>query len=115
MQDLDRLFALFDRLHQPATWQAVFGPPSTEGERTIVPVSSLRYAFGLRVSEPPVSGDEQPAGGYSASEPIALVEVTPHSLTVRPVIRWNQVIAASLLTVAWIAYLWAWTAGRRRR
>lgn len=112
MEAVNRLFDLFTEVKQEATWKRVFGDPQTYGDTTLIPIASVSYGVGLGIGqqEPTEEAEgSQGAGGGSGvmSRPIAIIEVTPTKTVVRPVIDYTRVIIAGLLTLAWIAFLWA--------
>ena len=74
------LKALGDRLGGSATVKNVYGEPITSGNRTILPVAQISYAFGGGGGGPeeakaiPSGGG---GGGYVAAKPCGALEITP--------------------------------------
>ncbi|HEV2445105.1 MAG TPA: spore germination protein GerW family protein [Candidatus Sulfopaludibacter sp.] len=73
---------LTDRLATSASVRAVYGEPVVSGERTVVPVAKVCYAFGAgggrgrHEGEGPVGGGGG-GGGSVAAWPAGALEVTP--------------------------------------
>ena len=84
---LNRLFDAVEQARDTAHWQAAFGEPLVEEDRTIIPVAQVSYGFGLGFgSGGGPSGDEgEPSGqsegggggGGASTKPLGAVVVTP--------------------------------------
>ena len=70
---------------------AVFGEPSTVGDRTVIPVAGVRHVYGFR-------------GGWSSASPVAVVEIGPEGVKVRPVVNNTLIPLAGMLLAAWNVY-----------
>lgn len=61
---IDELFTRLDELQKSANVNAVFGQPVQVGEKTVIPIASVAYGFGLGFGEQeeealrPTSGEE---------------------------------------------------------
>jgi hypothetical protein len=73
---------------------AVFGEARTVGDRTIIPVASVRRVYSLR-------------GGWSSAAPVAIIEIGPEGVRVRQVINEAIIPLAGMLLGAWNIY-WAY-------
>lgn len=74
------LKSLGDRLGGSAMVRNVYGEPITAGDRTLVPVARISYAFGGGGGGP--EGDRAipsggGGGGYVSAKPCGALEVTP--------------------------------------
>jgi uncharacterized spore protein YtfJ len=74
------LKSLGDRLGGSATVKNVYGEPITSGDRTVVPVARISYAFGGGGGGP--EGDRAipsggGGGGYVSAKPCGALEITP--------------------------------------
>ena len=70
---------------------AVFGEPRTVGDKTIIPVASVRRAYGIR-------------RGWSSASPVAVIEVDSQGVRVKPVINEAIIPLAGMLLAAWNIY-----------
>jgi uncharacterized spore protein YtfJ len=123
MDNITQLFQLFDRMFNQLSWKAAFGEPQQLGEKTIIPVAAVTYGFGMGGGSGPTLPDEaeetaapaaEPAeaaeapaeasGGGGATTPVALIEVTPQKIVVRPIIHWEKVILAFLFMICWTTF-----------
>jgi uncharacterized spore protein YtfJ len=93
----ERLLAqVAERINGRATVEAAFGPPCTVGDRTVIPVARVFYAFGGGGGNGtgPTAAAESRAGSGSGGGggagvrvvPVAVVEVTPDRTRVRPIV-----------------------------
>ncbi|MCD4828065.1 MAG: hypothetical protein K8R90_01370 [Candidatus Cloacimonetes bacterium] len=82
---------------------AVFGEPIEKYGKTIIPVVSYGFGFGLggafaggdnETEEPPQSGG---AGGGGGAEPLGVFEITETTTRFIPVIRLRQVLVAATI------------------
>ncbi len=93
---------------------AVFGKPQQIGDRTVIPVASVSYGFGMGYStgdeEAPVedeackeeSGEGGGAGGGSMARPVAFIEIDAEGTHVEPIVDEQMVAMAGILLTAWI-------------
>jgi hypothetical protein len=70
---------------------AVFGEPRTVGDKTIIPVASVRHAYGI-------------GGGWSSASPVAVIEIDSQGVRVKPVINEAIIPLAGMLLAAWNVY-----------
>jgi uncharacterized spore protein YtfJ len=95
----ERLLAqVAERINGRATVEAAFGPPCTVGDRTVIPVARIFYAFGggggsgtgpAGAAESPLGSGSGSGGGGGAGVrvvPVAVIEVTPERTRVRPIV-----------------------------
>lgn len=118
--ELNRLFDLMEEVQEKATVEAVFGPPTRVGEKTIIPIGRVAYGFGLgfgqgtTVATPPTETLESTendvaseggggAGGLSV-QPLAVLEVTPEATTLKPVVDESKIAKMGILVGAWSAF-----------
>jgi uncharacterized spore protein YtfJ len=121
--DLERMLEAVTHLPAPADVQAVFGAPTTSGNRTVIPVAAVAYDFELAAERPtgaPAQGggnvfsDDQ-GSGHVRSRPVAVVEVTSEGTTVRPVVDYARVLPRLLLLAGWATACLAFAIARSRR
>jgi len=130
---------LMDKLALTARPEAVFGPPATHGDYTVITssevMSGLGFGFGggSGPAGTPADEEEQPqeqttpsdkiasgtgggGGGYSAARPVAVIVVSPQGVEVKPVFDLTKVALAWITAVASIFYTLGQIrrAGRRR-
>ena len=60
-----------------ATVRSVYGEPVTAGERTILPVANVRFAFGGGGGDSSRRGGGGGGGGRVVARPAGFVEITP--------------------------------------
>jgi len=105
---VDELFARLDELQKQADVSAVFGQPIATGDKMLIPLASVTYAFGLGFSEKQdaASADNGGAGGGASVmvRPLGLAEITPERTHVEPVVDEQTVALAGLLTGAWAIF-----------
>jgi uncharacterized spore protein YtfJ len=78
-----------ERLSATATVKQVYGAPVTAGDRTVIPVASVRYAFGAgggkrNAAEEQTGGG---AGGKASAKPCGALEITPQGTRFVPFIQ----------------------------
>lgn len=84
---LNRLFDTVEQAREKAHWQASFGEPLLEGDRTVIPVAQVTYGFGLgyeigggslgEEGEPSGEGEGGGGGGGVSTKPLGAIVVTP--------------------------------------
>lgn len=84
---LNRFFDMAEKTREAAHWQAAFGEPYVEGDRTIIPVAQVGYGFGLssgsgsgpsgEEGEPAGEGEVSGGGGGVSAKPLGAIVVTP--------------------------------------
>ena len=105
---IDELFTRLDELQKSANVNAVFGQPVQVGEKTIIPIASVTYAFGLGFGEQEEQANEANVGGGGGAgamaKPLGLAEITPESTHVETVVDEQRVIRAGMLLGAWSVF-----------
>ena len=120
---IDELFTRLDELQKSANVNAVFGQPVQTGEKTVIPIATVRYGFGLGFGEQEESPSEVNSGGGGAAgaiaKPLGLAEITPESTRVEGIVDEQIVLRGGMLLGAWSIF---WVAkalirifGRSRR
>ena len=113
--DLDQMLEAVVRLPSPADASAVFGVPTTSGDRTIIPAAAIAYDFDLAAerhrSGAEVGGEaanrpDQGRGGIR-SRPVAVIELTREATIVRPIVDMSRLLPRVLVLAGWAA---AWLA-----
>jgi len=107
------LEAIGERVKPQVGVDAVFGPPRTVGDRTIIPVARVAYGFGMGAGagKPAKDGSQDAeqagAGGGAAAmaTPVAVVEVTPDGVRVIPVVDVMRLITRVLLFVGIVSVM----------
>ena len=95
---------------------AVFGQPVTGEGRTVIPVASVMYGFGLGFGQGPTPLAEEieeakadsaiggGSGGAGASTPRAVVEITEDGVRVIPIVDESRIAMAGIFTGAWAIF-----------
>jgi uncharacterized spore protein YtfJ len=113
---LDELQRRFAEMQSRAGVQAVFGEPVQLDGRTVIPVASVQYGFGLGGGMgAPGAGEKAPGGGGGGGvrvEPIALIEAVNGQIRVTPIINVARLAALAAFVAAW-AIFWGTRAARR--
>jgi uncharacterized spore protein YtfJ len=122
--EVQRLLDIVAELREQANVNAVFGEPMTAEGRTIIPVASVGYGFGMgggygssgstTESEGEEEGKEAPgeageetggiaggAGGGVQARPFAIIEVTPEGTRVEPIVDEQKLALAGSLLAGW--------------
>lgn len=113
---LEDLMKRFAEMQSKANVKTVVGEPIHVDGRTIIPLASVSYGFGMGGGQGPKAeeGKEAPVGGGGGGgariEPVAFLEITDGALKIQPVVNVNRVAVMALLLGAW-AIFWM----RRRR
>lgn len=113
---LDDLMKRFADMQSKATVKTVVGEPMHVNGRTIIPLASVSYGFGMGGGQSPKTeeGKEPSAGGGGGGgariEPVAFLEITDGALKIQPVVNVNRIAVAALLAAAWAAF---WFSRRR--
>ena len=100
------LDALAD-LRKKADVNAVFGKPVIADGRTVIPVAEVAYDFEMGIEEEAVEGSTEGEGGGSGGmsvRPVAVVEVTPESTVVKPVVDEQKLALAGALLIGWAVF-----------
>jgi uncharacterized spore protein YtfJ len=115
------LAAAFERLDAVARAETAVGTPRDVGERTVIPLAEVFYGggFGLGGGSGAGAGDASGAGmggggGFGGRvRPVAVVEVGPDGVRVRPVFD-ASAIGLALVTVGLATIIRLWRRPARR-
>ena len=112
--ELDKLFETLEELKEKASVKAAFGEPETVGEKTIIPIARVGYGFGMGFGEGKApeeeEGKEAPTGrgggggGGVSAQPLAVLEVTPETTKLIPVLDWTRIALAAACLAGWNAF-----------
>ncbi len=86
----------------------VYAEPVRAGDRVVIPAASVEFSGGFGFGGDNVSNGGGGGGGHQAGRPVAIIEVGPDGVRVKPVIDFTRVgltVIAAALTV--------WRATRR--
>jgi uncharacterized spore protein YtfJ len=90
-----------DRMESGATVKNVYGEPVSRGDRTIIPVARVSYAFGggggTRGSEGKPEGGG--GGGHMSAAPAGVVEITPAGTRFIPFTDLTKLAAIAALSL----------------
>ena len=111
----------FARLDAAARAESAVGTPRSIGERTVIPLAEVYYGggFGLGGGSAPQSGAKPGSGmggggGFGGRvRPVAVVDVGPEGVRVRPVFD-ASAIGLALVTVGLATLLRFWRRPERR-
>ena len=105
--NLDRFFEALADTHQQASVNGVFGAPIESNGKTVIPIASATYGFGLGGG---MAGDEEDSnvgggggGGYRV-KPIAMAVIDDKGVTIKPIVNDGQIALAGMLTGAWTIF-----------
>ena len=104
---VEELLAQVASLRENAHVRTVFGEPIRHGDRIVIPVARVQGGFGLgfgRGKAPAEGGAGGGGGGMFRARPVAVVEITPNEVRVRPVIDTTRIVLAAMLLAAWVAF-----------
>jgi uncharacterized spore protein YtfJ len=118
MNQVQRLLDSVAELQEKANVNAVFGEPVTIEGRTVIPVAKMAYGFSIGIGYAPLmegeaGGEKETAdemaegasgvggGGGIQARPFAVVEVTPESTRVEPIVDEQKLALAGSLLVGW--------------
>jgi uncharacterized spore protein YtfJ len=116
--ELNRFFDLMEGVRQKAAVEAVFGPPTQVEGKTIIPIGKVAYGYGLGFGQGTTPGSESDeadtpgaamgAGGGSGGglkvQPVAVLEVTPETTTLTPIIDDAATTKMVMVTVLWSVF-----------
>jgi uncharacterized spore protein YtfJ len=112
---LEGVFSTVEGMRSVASVDAAFGKPQEVAGKVLIPVAVVGTGFGLGFGQG-ASGDEpQPdcaspesEGGGSlagaAARPIAVIEVTAESTTIRPIVDESKIALGGLVLGAWSVF-----------
>lgn len=107
---LNRLFDTLERVREAADWRAAFGEAQVVGDKTIIPVAQVGYAFGLGFgveAEQPQEGAEAPVteggggGGKVSARPLGALVVTPDRVYFEKIRDESKIALVTLGVGAW--------------
>jgi len=102
--DVDRFFSQFDDTRKPASVDAVFGTPVEANGKTVIPIASAIYGFGLgagaaeREEKSDFGGGG--GGGYIV-RPMAVAVIDQDGVRIDPIINEERIALAGMLVGAW--------------
>jgi uncharacterized spore protein YtfJ len=111
MQDVDfsgntAVSQIADRLRTSARVDVVYGEERKIGDKTIIPIAVVAYAFGggsgggvapgENGSNNPATGGGGGGGGGVRVQPVAVLEVTGDETRVLPVLDWTRIITTAI-------------------
>lgn len=114
--DIERLLDEFSDLRRKANVGACFGEPVTVEDRTVIPVASVTYGFGMAAGREPGTepggkvgeseGTESPGagGGGMRSSPLGVLEVTSQETRFRSIIDRRVVAVVGALVGVWCVF-----------
>lgn len=107
---LEDLMKRFAEMQSKADVKTVVGEPMQVNGRTIIPLASVQYGFGMGGGQGPKAeeGKQAPVGGGGGGgvriEPVAFLEITDGALKIRPVVNVNRLAVLALLLGAWAVF-----------
>lgn len=119
--EIQQLLDAFADLRERANVNTCFGEPVTVEERTVIPVASVGYGFGLGMCQGSEIGETEETeeteeaddaaemagsggGGGMGARPLAAIEVTPEGTRVEPIIDEQKVALAGILLGGWTVF-----------
>jgi uncharacterized spore protein YtfJ len=109
------LGTISERLSATATVKNIYGDPVTAGDRTIIPIASVRYAFAGRSGAAHGDTQAQNSGGAGkvSAKPCGALEITPQGTRFVPFVEPKAVGIAVAVGVALGAIIASLTMSRR--
>ena len=116
---VQKLLDAFSEVREKASVNAVFGAPVVTPGRTVIPVAEVAYGFELGVADadadasvadggsaadPAESGADTAGGGALHARPLAVIEVTPTAIIVRPIVDQQKVAWYRTLFLGWAVF-----------
>jgi len=97
-----------DQFQSGANVKHVYGEPISKGDRTVIPVARVFYAFGggggtregERAPEGGGSGGGGGGGGRMSAAPAGVIEITPTSTHFIPFTDWRKWLSVVALSLA---------------
>lgn len=109
---LNRLFDHVEKTRETANWSAAFGEPQVADDRTLIPVASVGYTFGLGFGQgtgpadekvPAPTGEGGGAGGGASARPLGTVVITPEQVYFEETVDATRVALAGIALAALMA------------
>ncbi len=111
---LNRFFDAVEKTREMGHWQAAFGEPHEEGDRTIIPVAQVSYGFGLSYGsrsgpseeegEPAGEGERSGGGGGASAKPLGAIVVTPECVYFQEVRDEGKIALFGIALVAFAVF-----------
>jgi uncharacterized spore protein YtfJ len=102
---IQELLDAFADLRKRANVNAAFGKPVAAEGHTVIPVAEVTYEFEMGIEKDAPEEAAGGGGGNASVRPLAVVEVTPHSTLVKPVIDEQKLALAGGLLIGWFVFL----------
>jgi uncharacterized spore protein YtfJ len=105
--EIQKLLDALADLRKRANVDAVFGKPVIADGRTVIPVAEVAYDFEIGIEEEAVPDGAEGEGGGSGGmnvRPVAVVEVTPESTAVKPIVDEQKLALAGALLIGWAVF-----------
>jgi len=113
--DVEKLLSQIETTPTSASARMVFGEPIKVGDRTIVPVARVGGGFGLgfggkrTLPETGEAAAEQASrggggGGRLSARPVAVIEVSPEKVRVKPIVDVTRIVLSGMLLAAWSVF-----------
>jgi uncharacterized spore protein YtfJ len=104
---------LLDRILSASDVRRVYGEPIVEGDRTIVPVASVRSLFGVGGGSGHgpkrwVGGEGGGGGGAVDMRPVGYLEVTPSGARFVPIVDVGRRVMIGTVVTGMVALVVAW-------
>jgi uncharacterized spore protein YtfJ len=111
---LDDLQKRFSDMQTKVGARTVYGEPIEIDGRKVIPVASVRYAFGMGGGTGPKPEEaDAPGGGGGGGglrvRPVALIEVTDGKVRVEPIVDVSRLGVMAMLVGAWSVFWIAYT------
>lgn len=102
---IQSLLDAFADLRKKANVNAAFGKPVAAEGHTVIPVAEVTYGFEMGIEEDALEEAASGGSGNVSVRPLAVIEVTPHSTSVKPVINEQKLALAGGLLIGWAIFL----------
>ena len=103
--EIQKLLDALSDLRKRANVGAVFGKPVVADGRTVIPVAEVAYDFEMGIEEEVAeSGAEGGGSGGMSVRPVAVVEVTPESTVVKPVVDEQKLALVGAALIGWAVF-----------
>lgn len=105
--DLEKVFKQFADTRKQASVDSVFGKPVESNGKTVIPVASAMYGFGLGGGMAEDEGDSNVGGGGGGGyrvKPIAMAVIDDQGVAIKPIVNDGQIALAGMLTGAWTIF-----------